>query len=331
MKHNIFSKNKYATVTPSEHDQFKKDVVRGLSAAQKHLDAKYFYDAKGDKLFQQIMESPEYYLTGAEAKILFQQKAAIIDKATQLLPHFDIVELGAGDASKSIHLLKEASAKNVTDAYYPIDISANMIEYLEQSIPQQVEGLYTDGLAGDYFDMLEILQLKNSNPKLILFMGASIGNMPPKEALHFFRQLNRYMSRKDLLLVGFDLKKNPDKILAAYNDKAGITKQFNLNLLERINRELDGNFNTDNFCHYPIYDPGTGACKSYLISKKAQTITIEGGYKFMFEKDEPIYMEVSQKYAGTELQEMAADSGFKIVTDFIDNEHLFVDSLWQKI
>ncbi len=308
---------------------FRKDVIRGLSAQQKYLLPKYFYDSAGDKLFQQIMRAPEYYLTNAELEILSQQSARILDICRQYSSHFDIVELGAGDASKSIHLLRQALQQEISNHYYPVDISASMIGHLQQAIPSKLPGMHTEGLAGEYFDMLEQLNHKNKGPKLVLFLGATIGNMLPEEAFYFCKELHTYLNEGDLLLIGFDLKKDPATILDAYNDAAGITREFNLNLLRRINRELGGNFVVDQFSHYPVYDPGTGACKSYLISKKQQKVSINGSITFSFEKDEAIYMEVSQKYDLNQIGQMAKKAGFEPLHNFFDQERLFTDALWK--
>ncbi|MFA6059388.1 MAG: L-histidine N(alpha)-methyltransferase [Taibaiella sp.] len=308
---------------------FKTDVIRGLSARQKFLESKYFYDAAGDQLFQQIMQSPEYYLTNAEMEIMLLESEYILNVCRQLHDSFDIVELGAGDASKTIHLLKRAFEKGVADHYFPIDISANVIQYLNTTLPEKIPGMEVEGLAGEYFQMLEALNNRRNKPKLVLFMGATIGNMLPDEALVFCKELHAYLNEGDMLLIGFDLKKDPKRILDAYNDAAGITREFNLNLLRRINRELGSNFNVEKFEHYPIYDPGTGSCKSYLISKEKQLVSLDDGTTFSFEKHEPIYMEVSQKYNQKEITLLAKESGFESVSSFFDRKKLFVDTLWK--
>ncbi|RZL53022.1 MAG: L-histidine N(alpha)-methyltransferase, partial [Pedobacter sp.] len=148
------------------------------------------------------------------------------------------------------------------------------------------------------------------------------------EAQAFCAGLKKILSPNDILIIGFDLKKNPQKILDAYNDKAGITSSFNLNLLTRINRELDGNFELNAFEHYASYNPENGACKSYLISLQNQNVSI-GGIDFKFLKDEYILMEISQKYSKQEIEELANASGFKVAKYFTDEQHYFVDAVWQ--
>ena len=310
---------------------FRQDVIKGLSARQKYLLPKYFYDARGDSLFQEIMQSPEYYLSRAEEEILREKSRDILQVCTATQPNFDIVELGAGDASKTIHLLQEALHLQCSQQYFPIDISASMIDQLNSSLQTQLAGMRVDGLSGEYFPMLAQVQANRPTPKLVLFLGATIGNLSPDEALVFFRDLFTYLHTGDYVLIGFDLKKNPQTILNAYNDKDGLTRAFNLNLLERINQELGGNFNPGNFIHYPVYDPATGACKSYLISTCPQRVTLDDGNHFDFAKDEPIYMEVSQKYSEAEIARMGREAGYEPIMTFFDRQALFADVLWQKI
>lgn len=320
--------DQHTSFTPAQAI-FRQDVIRGLSAPCKYLQAKYFYDASGDELFRRIMDSPEYYPTPAEREILSQQGNRILDACRRTHPSFDIVELGAGDASKSVYLLQAALERGLSDQYYPIDISGNIIGYLQQTLPAKLPGLKVQGLEGEYFDMLGQLRTESRKPRLVLFLGATIGNMPPAEALDFCKGLHDYLQPGDLLLMGFDLKKDPDVVLAAYNDKEGITREFNFNLLRRINRELGGDFDTTQFRHYPVYDPGTGACKSYLISRKRQQVRLSGNVLINFEQDEPVFMEISQKYSLPEIDEMAALSGFQTVARFPDSRRLFADVLWQ--
>ncbi|AQG78631.1 L-histidine N(alpha)-methyltransferase [Spirosoma montaniterrae] len=307
---------------------FRQDVIRGLSAPQKYLLPKYFYDATGDALFQQIMHCPEYYLTRAETEILQQKSGEILQACTATLPVFDIVELGAGDASKTIYLLQEALARRCSRQYIPIDISASMIAHLNRSLPAQLPGMRVSGLCGEYIPMLAHLQTSQPTPKLVLFLGATIGNLLPDEASAFFRSLHTFLNPGDYVLTGFDLKKNPQLILDAYNDKGGLTRAFNLNLLERINRELGGNFEADAFNHFPVYDPMSGACKSYLISTCQQRVTLDDGTHFDFDRNEPIYMEVSQKYSVAEIGQLGRKAGFTPVETYFDSERLFADVLF---
>ena len=308
---------------------FRQDVIAGLSSDSKYLSPKYFYDAKGDYLFQQIMDCPEYYLTRAEREILSTQSRKIAQHCANLHPTFDLVELGAGDASKTVHLLDAALQLQCCQRYFPIDISENMIDHLNWTLPSKFPGLQVKGLAGEYFPMLERLKVESTQPKLVLFLGATIGNMLPDEALVFCQTLRTFLNPGDLLLIGFDLKKNPQIILNAYNDRGGLTRDFNYNLLDRINRELGANFDTTYFKHYPVYDPGTGSCKSYLISTRSQSVVLVDGTEFNFGKDEAIYMEVSQKYSKNEIDQLGISAGYEAIESYFDRQRWFVDVLWR--
>jgi L-histidine N-alpha-methyltransferase len=311
-------------------NQFLKEVLNDLSQTPKTLNSKYFYDGKGDKLFQEIMDCPEYYPTNCEMEIFREHTRDLALTLKNGFNTFDLVEMGAGDATKSSFLLKELVDMKANFTYMPIDISSAMIAHLEQSLPEKIEGLKVEGLNGEYFDMLEKANQISSRKKVVMLLGGNIGNETPENALNFCRKIRSYLQEGDLVLVGFDLKKNPRTILAAYNDAAGFTRDFNLNLLHRINNELGGNFDTEQFEHYPTYDPATGACKSYLVSRIDQEVTISGE-KFMFKEHEFIDMEISQKYSIAETETMAGNTGFKTVRHFLDHKKWFVDTVWQCI
>ncbi|OOQ58444.1 L-histidine N(alpha)-methyltransferase [Mucilaginibacter pedocola] len=307
--------------------QFYKDVIAGLSAEPKHLDSKYFYDAHGDKLFQDLMACEEYYPTNCEMEIFTQKTAELGDAIIAGGDAFELIELGAGDATKSSHLLRYLMEQSADFAYLPIDISANVISYLSITLPVTLPGIKITGLQGEYFKMLTKAAKLSDKRKVVMFLGSNIGNMPVDEATEFCRELRRHLSPGDMVLIGADLKKNPHTVLAAYNDKEGITKRFNLNLLERINRELGGNFEVNKFDHYPTYDPESGACRSFLISLKEQQVNINGA-EITFAKDEYIDMEISQKFTLQQVDDMGASAGFKPLHRFLDSKSWFVDAIW---
>jgi dimethylhistidine N-methyltransferase len=318
----------------SEHTTFYKDVMAGLRAEQKYLLSKYFYDAKGDRLFQDIMRCEEYYPFDAELEIFSRHTAELATAITKHAGSFDLIELGAGDCTKSGYLLKQLLNGQAEFTYMPIDISANIIAYLEATLPVTMPGLQVVGLHGEYQEMLLKASALSGRRKVILFLGANLGNMLPYQARAFTRTLRGHLQQKDMVIVGLDLKKDPRTILAAYNDKAGITRQFNLNLLERINRELNANFDLTKFAHYPTYDPISGSCKSYLISLTDQAVRIankDGFEMIRFKKGESVYMEVSQKYSIGEIDQMAMKAGFKTAVHFYDSKAWFVDALWEAI
>lgn len=312
-------------------NQFFQNVWKGLNASPKYLESKYFYDATGDKIFEEIMECPEYYLTNCEKEIFQLQTAAITNKFLDSLNEFDIVELGAGSAMKTSFLLKHMVEQGIDFTYYPIDISANVICNLSKTLPIKIPGLAVHGLNGDYFDMLDELKQISDRNKVVLFLGSSIGNITLEETESFFKQLRAHLLPGDMILIGFDLKKDASIVLPAYNDKGGITKRFNLNLLQRINKELDADFDASAFEHKPVYNEETGACKSYLVSLKNQSVRIGEVGRIQFDKDEAIYMEISQKYTVGQTDTFAVNSGFKPIHHFFDSKHWFVDTLWQAV
>lgn len=309
--------------------QFQEDVLSGLSARPKLLQSKYFYDHEGDKLFQQIMKSPDYYRTESELEIFSQHTKDLIPAALIDDKNFDIIELGAGDATKSIYLLQYLANLNCNFKYYPIDISRDVIDFLDKQLPLKVPGLEVHGLNGEYVEMIEAVNQISQKRKLLLFLGSNIGNFAPEEAASFLRLLKESLMPGDLLLIGFDLKKDPKQILAAYNDREGITRQFNLNLLKRINRELDADFQVEAFDHYPTYNPISGACRSYLISLKDQSVQI-GNDRIRFFLFEPIYMELTQKYSVSQVDGLATETGFRSIAHYYDRNHWFLDALWER-
>ncbi|WP_316818048.1 L-histidine N(alpha)-methyltransferase [Pedobacter nyackensis] len=307
---------------------FLTETLAGLQASPKFMQAKYFYDERGGSIFQQIMEMEDYYLTNAEMDIFSNQAKQIAALIMMENTPFDLIELGAGDATKSIFLLKELNKGKQKFTYLPVDISAHVISDLEVNLPKELPGLDVKGLNGDYLAMLNKATTLSKRRKVVLFMGANIGNMNQDEAADFLLSLRKLLSNDDMLIIGFDLKKNPKQILAAYNDSKGITSAFNLNLLERINRELGGDFEPENFEHYASYDPESGACKSYLISLKDQTVHIGDTATIGFACNEYIFMEISQKYALEDIKKLASSCGFQYQTNFFDANKYFVDAVW---
>lgn len=309
-------------------ETFLADVLEGLKSTPKRLHSKYFYDEAGDRLFQQIMDMPEYYLTNCELDI-FKNKTELLAKSILIdNESFDLIELGAGDAMKSSFLLEHLTKKNIDFTYMPIDISGHILEELDEKFRRDLPELEVITLEGDYFDMLDKAMTISQRRKVVLFLGGNIGNMDLEESYHFCRELRRKLNRGDILLVGFDLKKNPHTILNAYNDEAGITSSFNLNLLIRMNRELEADFDVLNYQHYQTYDPISGTCKSYLVSLAKQNVHI-GNQVFHFEENELIDMEISQKFSLEDISKLARDSKFHIIDEINDSKNWFVDSIWQ--
>jgi dimethylhistidine N-methyltransferase len=315
-----------------KQNTFADDVMRGLSATPKFLSSKYFYDNEGSRLFQEIMKLPEYYLTRAEFEVFSRQTDEIFSAFNADNSPFDLIELGAGDGTKTSFLVSYFLKQNADFTYVPIDISAEALNTLTAKFEKEFPQLLMQTEKGDYFKTLETLSTKSSKRKIILFLGSNIGNFRQKQAQEFFRELRAVMNKDDLLFIGFDLQKDPQTILDAYSDKQGVTAAFNINLLKRINRELGANFDPKEFSHYAIYHPIEGAARSFLISQKKQTVFIKSLNKnFDFEAWEPIFMEISQKYSLKMIAELAKESGFQIEKNFFDSKNYYTDSLWKPV
>ena len=315
-----------------ELTQFAEDVLRGLSATPKHLSSKYFYDDEGSRLFQEIMKLPEYYPTRAEYGIFTTQTDEICHAFTEGTGAIDLIELGAGDGTKTAVLVEKFLKEGTDFTYSPIDISQEAIDALTEKYRRKFPELRLNPYRGDYFKVLSSLKNGSSRRKILMFLGSNIGNFQRDQAVDFFRQLRAVMNPNDRLFVGFDMQKDPRVIVSAYDDPKGVTAAFNLNLLRRINRELGGDFDLDKFSHYAQYRPVECAARSFLISREKQTVHIEAlDRSFDFEQWEAIFMEISQKYTRAMIEELAAESSFTIETDFFDEVNFYTDSLWRPV
>lgn len=311
------------------NNAFAKDVIKGLTAEQKHLSSKYFYDDNGSRIFQEIMAMPEYYLTDSEFEILSLQAKQIYE-ALQFSGSFNIIELGPGDGFKTFKFLEFLENNQIDFNYVPIDISKEAMDMLTKTLKERLPNLNINPKVGDYFEVLQN-QKQNDTPSLLLFLGSNVGNYPEQDAKNLLQLFNQSMNLGDKLLIGIDLKKNPLIIRQAYFDPNGITKRFNLNLLIRINREFDADFKIDDFDFYCQYDAISGEVKSYLVSLKKQTVHLKSLETTLhFDQNELIWTELSKKYAPIEIEQLAQETGFKHLRHFLDCKHYFADSLWEK-
>ena len=302
-------------------------VATGLASSPKHLPSWLFYDEEGDRLFQQIMLMPEYYPTRCEYDILKEYKDDLFDLFKDGSKPFKLIEFGAGDGLKTEILLKDFLLNKAEFTYYPVDISANALELLRERLTESLPDLKISPQNKTYEEALAELR-GSSEKKVILFLGANIGNFTVAEAAQFLRKLALPLQKKDQLLIGFDQKKDPRVIRDAYDDARGVTSEFNLNILRRLNRELGADFNTDHFTHYPYYDPETGTAKSFLMSMINQAVYIEALQKFIhFTAWEPIQTEVSQKYDAGMIEKLMSLTGLKIERIFSDAQNYFCDVL----
>lgn len=310
---------------------FREEVRKGLTDFPKHLSSKYIYDASGDRLFQQIMALDEYYLTRCEMEIISENKQAIADVFRDRENGLDLLELGAGDGKKTKILLEYMLRNNFNFIYKPVDISENALHSLKNSLKKEIPSLEVHAVVGDYFEVLEQLKTLNQRKKVILFLGSNIGNLPHPKAIEFLEKLSETLMEDDLVFMGMDQKKNPQTIQDAYNDKSGVTEKFNLNLLERINRELEGNFDTSKFTHWETYNPETGTAKSFLIATEEMNVQIGAlDVSLHFDQWETIHTEISQKYDAKTVEWMAQTSGLEIVSSFSDKKGYFKNYVFRK-
>jgi len=312
----------------SFESEFEKDVYEGLTRYPKRLYSRYIYDEKGDKLFQKIMAMPSYYLTDTELGILEEHKTAIAEHFKSLGEAFELYELGAGDGKKTKILLREFVEQGLPFTYRPIDISAHVLQVLQKAVLAEIPEVHMDPIQGTYFNTLRQIKTQSERPKVILFLGSNIGNLLHPQAVEFLSELKDCMGPNDLLFIGFDQKKNPQTVLDAYNDKEGITAAFNKNLLHRINKELGGNFDPDAFTHWESYDPETGTARSFLVSKSAQEVRIEGlELDIHFKAWETIHTEISQKYDAPTIEWLCEQAGLETVCFFSDSRQWYCNYL----
>ncbi len=320
------SKDLEGVVPPNQ--QFALDVLIGLSEKPKRLSSMYFYDDVGSVLFQQIMALPEYYLTNCEFEILKTHSSSIVDLIGEG-ESFNLIELGAGDGTKTSLLIEQFLKREMSFQYIPIDISQSAMQILMKNLAQQFKKLTANGLVAEYFDGLRWISQINTRRNLVLILGSNLGNFNQAKTRVFLRSLWNVLKDGDLVVIGFDLKKDIDVMLKAYNDSRGITAQFNLNLLNRINNELGGQFNLDTFRFYANYNVFSGAIESFLVSLTDQTVFVaQIGESFHFDAWEPIHTEYSYKFLKSDIEKLAANTGYRIEKQLFDSKHYFTDSIW---
>lgn len=310
--------------------EFAYSILDGLSAQPKALSSRYFYDESGNRLFQSIMATPEYYLTDCELEIFRHQGDDIAGELLKCGP-CEFIELGSGDGQKVGFLLDALHRRSSDWKFRPVDISDHSLELLAANLLPSRPWLQLDPIHGNYFDVLKSLRPGQAR-RVLMFLGSNLGNYGVRGSIEFLQLVRAAMVPGDAILIGLDLKKDPDVIRAAYNDASGHTREFNLNLLARINRELGGTFNPALFEHRPEYDPESGAARSYLVSRKAQSVFIGALHRhFEFAPGERIFMEVSQKYDEDIISQICTESGFEPGAAFYDKRGWFTDQVWHAV
>jgi dimethylhistidine N-methyltransferase len=318
------------------NNEFAKSIEKGLNDKQKHISPKFFYDKKGSRLFEEICMQPEYYLNRIESQILKNS----VDDILKIIggQEISVIELGNGNSLKTRILLGPFLAKLKSVAYFPIDVSLKMLKKSIRDLLREYANLQIYGICSDYVSGIvkinEFMKLKRKipNKKFIIFLGSSIGNFDPKDAIDFLHSITRYVRKYDLLLIGIDLEKDKSILDSAYNDKNGITAKFNFNVLTRINRELDGEFNLSSFEHKSFYNVHKHRIEMHLKSKLDQQIRIGAiGKMFYFKKGETIHTENSYKYSLHRLNKLIKKAGLQVIRNFTDPDEQYTLILLKKV
>jgi dimethylhistidine N-methyltransferase len=293
------------------------EILRGLRRSPKALSPKFFYDDRGSRLFDRITELPEYYLTRTELSIMQQHIGEIVRLVG---PQASLIEFGSGSSTKTRILLEHLDR---LAAYVPVDISRDHLVAAAESLAAEFPHIEVLPVAADFthpFDLPlpKVMPLRN----IVYFPGSTIGNFSPDSALGLLEVMHQEAKEDGALLIGVDLKKDKAILERAYNDSAGVTAQFNLNMLRRLNNEFAANFNPGWFRHRAVYKESPGRIEMHLVSKRAQTVAV-AGESFHFEEGETIRTECSHKYALDEFAAMAGRAGFSVHTVWTDPDKLF--------
>ena len=307
---------------PTHSGSFADHVRDGLTRRPKRLSCIYFYDDQGSRLFEQICELPEYYLTRAEREIIAQRSPEIARRFGRAV---SLIELGSGSASKTAWLIDALLAEHGALRYLAVDLSRNMLVESCARLAARRPGLTVCSIAADYHAGLRLAHEKEGDrEKLIAWLGSSIGNFHRPDAAAFLAQVRGGMSLRDRLLVGIDLRKDPGVLERAYDDKSGVTARFNLNLLSRINRELGGRFDLARFAHRARFDERAGCVSMFLVTRAAQRVAIDPlQLQVDFDDGEAIHTESSYKYSPEEIDVLAAAAGFAVEERWFDRLRRF--------
>lgn len=316
-----------ATATAiAPREQFASDVRSGLAKPRKELPSKYFYDALGSALFEAICLLPEYGLTRADERVLARHTREIVSR----IPHPVLVsELGSGSGRKTRQILG-ALCKRGPVSYYPIEISPKALASCAAEL-DDIDCLSIVGIEREYLDGLRAVAADRpaGAHMMVLFLGSTIGNFDTGADAKFLREVRGALYPGDSLLLGTDLVKNVDVMLDAYNDSLGVTAAFNLNLLSRINRELEGDFDLRQFEHLARFNEATSSIEMHLLSKRRQLVSVrQSGISTTFEEGETIWTETCHKYTRPEIARLAAASGFRVAAQWVDEAWPFAESLF---
>jgi len=307
--------------------QFANDIKLGLTNKNKFIPDRQYYDNKGSIYFQELMSSSDYYVTDSEYEIFDNYKAELCKVFTKDTNEFKIIEFGAGDGLKTKLLLQECS-KNHKTSYFPIDFSKKYLDDMEKDFAENLPEININKINADYFEALEMLEKDEKSRKIILFIGSSLGGLTDVEMDNFFSRLSGLLNKGDILFFGFDLKKTPEILYKAYHNTC---KNWCSYLLQRVNKELNANFNLDKFEYYTTYNPENGKFKWYFISKEKQSVKIKDiNFEINFELGEPIYIGQSKKFSIAEINNIAKKYVFKDLKFYFDTKNYFTDVIFIK-
>lgn len=323
MDHSVSNRLTVTNLAGDDHTQDRpgEDVVKGLQASpQKWLPPKYFYDERGSQLFEEICELPEYYPTRTERAILEQCGDAI----AQLTGPCEIAELGSGSSSKTRILLTAYQSAGLPLRYLPIDVSDTMLVATARQLFQEYPDLAIHAFAGTYSPALDALPTKVLPHRMIAFIGSTLGNLGPDECDRFLRHISRTLTVGDFFLLGVDLQKETSILEAAYNDAAGITAQFNLNMLQHLNHRFAGNFDAEKFVHVARYNTERSQIEMHLKSLEAQTVELEKlNLTVTLAPGETILTEISRKFDLDDLAQQLQAKGLPVLQTFTDGQQWF--------
>jgi L-histidine Nalpha-methyltransferase len=301
-----------------------EDVLDGLTRPFKELPPKHFYDARGSELFDRICELPEYYPTRTERQILEARAPEIV----RVTGAGELVELGSGSAEKARILLDAMAEAGTLRRYVPLDVSEQALQRAAEELVSEYDGLMVDGVIGDFERHLDRIPARDGSPRLVALLGGTIGNFPPGTRRRLLRAIARLLGPEDRLLLGTDLVKDPEVIEAAYDDREGVTAEFNRNILRVVNRALDADFTPEAFEHIAFYDRDREWVEMRLRARRAQSVLIAGlGLRVSFAAGEELRTEISAKFSRARIEADFAASGLALENWYTDAEELFAVSL----
>jgi dimethylhistidine N-methyltransferase len=317
----------YLMDVEQQQEAFTRDIAQGLAAPQKALPAKYFYDERGSQLYAQICALPEYYPYRAEQEILASHAAEIYAD----IRHLALVEFGPGNATKTRYLLSQYERAGHPFLYCPVDISRSVLQESAQQLLAEYPHLSIRAMHADFAGNPGVIQALHVEKKAVAFFGSNLGNFTPQEGVDFLCSTAEIMQPDDVFLLGIDLKKPTAILLPAYNDAQGVTAAFNLNLLQRINRELGGNFDLHSFEHVALYNTEHGRIEMHLRSRRRQQVTIARTAQTVhFATGETIHTENSYKYTVDEVRDLGHRAHLTLSRTWFDRQRYFLLGLFRR-